>query len=179
MPHQQKTGGQNMAIDKATLEQYTNAYKFYIDDLKSKNITGEQYNIVEQCYNRMIELGEQCSDMTDYQTKTMNENLYGKISQAYTSAITEYTQKNLRQPSVSGMGATVASSVASTVASSVIGTAASKVPGLNAIPSGVAMEGANLAINKAKGLFSLFKKKKDDNDVESNGDSRQYKTRRT
>jgi len=171
-----------MAIDKATLEQYTNAYKFYIDDLKSKNITGEQYNIVEQCYNRMVELGEQCSDLTDYQTKTMNENLYGKISQAYTSAITEYTQKNLQQPmgsNVSGMGATIASTVASTIASSVIGTAASKVPGLNAIPSGVAIEGASLAINKAKGLFSLFKKKKDDNDGNSNGDSRQYKTRRT
>ncbi len=169
-----------MAIDKATLEQYTNAYKFYIDDLKSKNITGEQYNIVEQCYNRMIELGEQCSDMTDYQTKTMNENLYGKISQAYTSAITEYTQKNLRQPmGSSGMGATIASTAASTIASSVIGKATANVPGLNAIPTGVAIEGANLAINKAKGLFSLLKKKKDDNDGDSNGDSRQYKTRRT
>jgi len=172
-----------MAIDKATLEQYTNAYKSFLDDLKSKNITGEQYNIVEQSYNRMIELGEQCSDITDYQTKTTNENLYGKITLAYSQAITEYSQKNLRQPmfspNASGIGSTIASTVASSVASSVIGTATANVPGLNAIPSGVAIGGASLAINKAKGLFSFFKKKKDDNDGDSNGDSRQYKTRRT
>lgn len=170
-----------MAIDKTTLDQYTNAYKNLLDDLKSKKITGEQYDIVEQGYNRMIELGEQCSDISDYQTKTMNEDLYNKISLAYSQAITEYTQKSMQQPmnahNVSGMGTTAASTIASTVASSVIGSAAANVPGLNAISGRVAIEGANLAVNKAKGLFSFFKKKRDGD--ESSDDSKQYKTRRT
>ena len=128
----------------------------------------------------MVELGEQCSDLTDYQTKTMNENLYGKISQAYTSAITEYTQKNMQQPMTSpnaaGMGAAMGSTIVSSVASSIIGTATANVPGLNAIPRGVAGQGVNLITNNAKKLFSFFKKKRDGDD---SGDSKQYKTRRT
>ncbi|MBR5982644.1 MAG: hypothetical protein IK025_02840 [Bacteroidales bacterium] len=165
-----------MAIDKATLEQYTNAYKNLVDDMKSKNITGKHYDEAERSYNRMIELGEQCSDMTDFQTKVNSENLYGNITNSYSQAITEYMQQSMgaaAAPSVaSGIGATVASSVIG----SAIGSATANVPGLNAIPRGVVSSGTvNIAVDKAKGLFSFFKKKKDGND----DDSRQYKTRRT
>ena len=71
------------------LDSLTSGYKFYIDDLKNRNITGEYYDTVETLYNRILELGEECSDMNQMYAKMQNENIMVKLSDAYTKALTE------------------------------------------------------------------------------------------
>ncbi|MBR4804436.1 MAG: hypothetical protein IK032_07330 [Bacteroidales bacterium] len=78
-----------MAIDKMMLDSLTSGYKFYINDLKNRNITGEYYDTVEALYNRILELGEECSDMNQMYAKMQNENIMVKLTDAYTKALTE------------------------------------------------------------------------------------------
>ena len=54
-----------MAVDKSLLDAITGGYKFYLDDMKSKNITGQYYDEVERLFKRIEELGEECSDMNE------------------------------------------------------------------------------------------------------------------
>ena len=156
-----------MAVDKTTLDGYLSGYKFYIDDLNSKNITGNDYDEVVKNYNRIIELGEQCTDVNDFNAKIQSENITTNISNAYTHAITEYTNKSMK------------GSVGSQVAGGVIMNAASRIAassGINVNVPGVSQLGRVSGIgSKLKGLFSFFRKKKSDD----SGSSKQYKTRRT
>jgi len=150
-----------MAIDKSVLDSYTNGYKFYVDDLKSKNITGKHYDEVENLYNRILELGEQCSDMNDFNAHMQDEKINEKISGAYSQAITENI--NTPKPGLnSGMGA----------ASSIAGMAAMSgrhIPSANIGNAGnLGNVGATIGtvstavslFSRLKGLFSFFKKKK-------------------
>jgi len=82
-----------MAIDKTIVDAFTGGYKFYIDDLKNKNITGEHFDTVMKLFNRIEELGEQCSDMNEFYAKMQDENITVKISDAYTRALTEEGNK--------------------------------------------------------------------------------------
>ena len=45
-----------MAVDKTMLDAFLGGYKFYIDDMKNKNITGEYYDEVERLFKRIEEL---------------------------------------------------------------------------------------------------------------------------
>ena len=83
-----------MAVDKSLLDAITGGYKFYLDDMKSKNITGQYYDEVERLFNRIEELGEECSDMNELYAKMQNENITVKMSDAYTRALTEEGNKN-------------------------------------------------------------------------------------
>ncbi|MBO7540965.1 MAG: hypothetical protein J6T33_04830, partial [Bacteroidales bacterium] len=78
-----------MAIDKMILDSLTGGYKFYLDDLKNRGITGEHYDTVEALFNRILQLGEECSDMNVMYAKMQNENITVKMSEAYTKALTE------------------------------------------------------------------------------------------
>ena len=83
-----------MAVDKSILDAITGGYKFYLDDMKSKNITGQYYDEVERLFKRIEELGEECSDMNELYAKMQNENITVKMSDAYTRALTEEGNKN-------------------------------------------------------------------------------------
>ena len=83
-----------MAVDKSLLDAITGGYKFYLDDMKSKNITGQYYDEVERLFKRIEELGEECSDMNELYAKMQNENITVKMSDAYTRALTEEGNKN-------------------------------------------------------------------------------------
>jgi phosphomannomutase len=159
-----------MAIDKSILDSYTNGYKFYLDDLKNRNIKGEDYDEVEKNYNRLIELGEQCSDLTEFNAKMMEENISTKISNAYSHAIMGNINNNMPNMGMSG---------AASMAGGAIMNATSKIAasaGLNVNIPGVSQLGNVSGIgSKLKGLFSSSKNEKDDD----SGSSRQYKIRRT
>ena len=82
-----------MAIDKTLLDSIAGGYKFYLDDMKNRGVTGEHYNTVENLYNRILELGEECTDMNQMYAKMQNENIVVKMSEAYTKALTEEGNK--------------------------------------------------------------------------------------
>ena len=82
-----------MAKDKMILDSLTGGYKFYLDDLKNRGITGEHYDTVEALFNRILQLGEECSDMNVMYAKMQNENITVKMSEAYTKALTEEGNK--------------------------------------------------------------------------------------
>ena len=83
-----------MAIDKTLLDSIVGGYKYFIDDLNNRNITGEHADEVRRLFNRIQELGEECSDMNALYAKMQNENITVKMSDAYTRALTEESQKN-------------------------------------------------------------------------------------
>lgn len=78
-----------MAVDKTMLDAMTSGYKFYLDDMKSKNITGQYYDEVERLYKRIEEIGQESADMNEMYAKMQNENITVKMSEAYTRALTE------------------------------------------------------------------------------------------
>lgn len=82
-----------MAIDKTMLDAMTSGYKFYLDDMKSKNITGQYYDEVERLYKRIEEIGQESADMNEMYAKMQNENITVKMSDAYTRALTEEGNK--------------------------------------------------------------------------------------
>jgi hypothetical protein len=82
-----------MAIDKTLLEPLTAGYKFYLDDLNNRKITGEYYDKIEKLYSHILELGENCSDILEFQGKMQQENIYTEINDAYMRAITEVENK--------------------------------------------------------------------------------------
>ena len=82
-----------MAIDKTLLEPLTAGYKFYLDDLNNRKITGEYYDKIEKLYSHILELGENCSDILEFQGKMQQENIYTEINDTYMRAITEVENK--------------------------------------------------------------------------------------
>ena len=78
-----------MAIDKTLLDSIAGGYKFYLDDMKNRGISGEHFDTVQNLYNRIMELGDECSDINVLYAKMQNENIIVKMSEAYTKALTE------------------------------------------------------------------------------------------
>ncbi|MBO7653214.1 MAG: hypothetical protein J6S84_10965 [Bacteroidales bacterium] len=78
-----------MAIDKKTLEIHTDRYKFYLNDLNSRNIKGKHYDEIERLYNHILELGEQCSDINEFTTRIQDEKINENMSNAYSQALAE------------------------------------------------------------------------------------------
>jgi len=163
-----------MAIDKATLEQYTNAYKFYVDDLKSKNITGKHYDEVENLYNRVLELGEQCSDINDFNAQMQNEKINEKISGAYSQAITGNI--NMPKPGLSA-GVGIASSIAGMAAMSG-GHNLRNAGNLGNVGATIGTVGTAVSLfSRLTSLFSFFKNKK--KSKESGESTKTMKVKRT
>lgn len=82
-----------MAVDKTMFDAITGGYKFYLDDMKNKNITGEYYDEVERLFHRIEVLGQECSDMNELYARMQNENIMVKMADAYTRALTEEGNK--------------------------------------------------------------------------------------
>ena len=167
-----------MAIDKSTFEAYTNGYKFYVDDLKSKNITGKHSEEVEKLYNRILELGEQCSDINDFNANMQNEKISEKISSEYSQAITGNI--NMPKPGLNA-GIGVASSIAGMAAMSGTRMSAANMGNTGSLGNvGSAIGTVSTAVSlfsRLASLFSFLKKKK--KSKESDKPTKTMKTTRT
>ncbi len=63
-------------------------FKNMVDECKSKNLSGSDFDTMCETYSRMEQLGNQHSDMNDFNAQMMNENLYGKFSDFYGRVLT-------------------------------------------------------------------------------------------
>ena len=163
-----------MAIDKSMLDSYTNGYKFYVDDLKSKNITGKHYDEVESLYNRILELGEQCSDINDFNAQMQNEKISERISGAYSQAITGNI--NMPKPGLNA-GIGVASGIAGMAAMSG-GHNLRNAGNLGNVGATIGTVGTAVSLfSRLTSLFSFFKNKK--KSKESGESTKTMKVKRT
>ena len=167
-----------MAIEKSILDSYTSGYKFYLDDLKSKNITGKDYDEVEKNYNRLLELGEECSDINDFNAKMQSENISTNISNAYSRAITG----NISMPKPGlNAGIGVASSIAGMAAMSGTRMSAANMGNtgnLGTVGSAIGTVSTAVSLfSRLASLFSFLKKKK--KSKESDKPTKTMKTTRT
>lgn len=85
-----------MALDKMMSEPLLNGYKFYLDDLDNKKITGEYYDEVTRLFNRIKEIADSVDtyDTVGFYAKMQDENIVVKISEAYTRALSSNTNSN-------------------------------------------------------------------------------------
>lgn len=72
-----------MPIDPMMLNAILGAFKNMIEDCKTKNLSGSDFDKMCETYDRMEQLGNEHSDMNEYNAQLMNENLYGKFSDFY------------------------------------------------------------------------------------------------
>jgi len=76
-----------MPIDPFILDSILGTFKNMVEDCKSKNISGEDFDAMSKCYDRMVELGQSTDDMNIFNGTVMQENLYGKFSDHYSRAL--------------------------------------------------------------------------------------------
>lgn len=79
-------------VERIYVDSLKQGYKNILDDMKNRNITGKYYDEAEKHYNRILELIETSSDINEFYAKMNDENLAGKISDAYTRALTEQSE---------------------------------------------------------------------------------------
>ncbi len=72
-----------MPIDKTMLDTILSPFKKMVDECKQKNSSGEEFDKMCEVYSRMEQLGQEHSDMNEFNAQLMNENLYGKFSDFY------------------------------------------------------------------------------------------------
>lgn len=82
-----------MPIDPMILDSILGTFKNMLEDCKQKEITGEDMDAMEACYNRMEELGQSTDDMNVFNGNMMQENLYGKFSDHYSRALGAHARK--------------------------------------------------------------------------------------
>lgn len=63
-------------------------FKNMIEECKNKNLSGSDFDKMCETYARMEQLGNEHSDMNEYNAQLMNENLYGKFSDFYARVLT-------------------------------------------------------------------------------------------
>ena len=80
-------------IEKVYVDSLKQGYKNILDDMKNRNITGKYYDEVEMLYNRILELIETSPDINTLYVKMNDENIAVRISEAYTRALTELSEK--------------------------------------------------------------------------------------
>lgn len=72
-----------MPIDKMMLDATLGTFKNMVEECKQKNLSGENFDKMCEVYARMEQLGQEHSDMNEFNAQIMNENLYGKFSDFY------------------------------------------------------------------------------------------------
>ena len=80
-------------IEQVYVDPLKQGYKNILDDMKNRNITGKYYDEVEKLYNRILELIETSPDINTLYVKMNDENISVRISEAYTRALTEQSEK--------------------------------------------------------------------------------------
>jgi len=64
-----------MPIDPMMLNAILGAFKNMMDDCKSKNLSGSDFDKMCETYARMEQLGNEHSDMNEFSAQLMNEQL--------------------------------------------------------------------------------------------------------
>lgn len=78
------------------------AFKNMVDDCKSKNLSGSDFDNMCAAYARMEQLGNEHSDMNEFNAQLMNENLYGKFSDFYGRALSGASSQQSTDSSAGG-----------------------------------------------------------------------------
>ncbi|MFH0865886.1 MAG: hypothetical protein V1904_06805 [Bacteroidota bacterium] len=76
-----------MPLDPMISDSILGTFKNMVEDCKSKNISGEDFDAMCKCYARMEELAKSTDDMNIFNGTVMQENLYGKFSDHYSRAL--------------------------------------------------------------------------------------------
>ena len=76
-----------MPLDPMMTNAILGTFQTMADDIKSKNITGDDANQMFQALDRMKELANIHDDMNAFNGQVMQENLYGKFSDFYGKAL--------------------------------------------------------------------------------------------
>jgi hypothetical protein len=76
-----------MPLDPMISDSILGTFKNMVEDCKSKNISGEDFDEMCICFARMEELAQLTDDMNVFNGTVMQENLYGKFSDHYSRAL--------------------------------------------------------------------------------------------
>ncbi|MDY0217388.1 MAG: hypothetical protein RBS19_10595 [Bacteroidales bacterium] len=82
-----------MPIESIYLDPILSVYKNMVEDCKQKEISGEDFDAMVACYQRMEELGQSTDDMNVFYGSMMQENIYAKFSDHYSKAIIAQSQQ--------------------------------------------------------------------------------------
>lgn len=82
-----------MPIETIFLDPILSVYKNMVEDCKQKGISGEEFDAMVACYNRMEELGQSTDDINAFYGSLMQEDIYGKFSDHYTKAVVAHSQQ--------------------------------------------------------------------------------------
>ena len=85
-----------MALDKTLLDPLMSGYKFYLDDLDNKKITGKYYDEIVALLDRAKQIADsvESTDLNAFYAKMQEENIMTKLADAYTHALTESSSNN-------------------------------------------------------------------------------------
>ena len=105
-----------MPIDKMMLDPMLNTFRQMVEDCKTQNISGENFDKMCETLNRMEQLGQENNDFNAFNAQIMQENLFGSFSDYYSKALSEkakneagcgegggYNDKALLQQSINGL----------------------------------------------------------------------------
>lgn len=158
-----------MAIDKTILDSYRSGYSSYLTDLKSRNVTGKDYDEVERNYNRMLELGEECNDINEFNIKLNAENVMGNMQAAYMRAVLGNTPQAATNPAANARSQMAGGNMVGGTAGAVIDNVASAAqPLLYNVPGGRYVRPIVNLFKWVPGLINLFRNRRKN----KNGDSK-------
>ena len=89
-----------MPLDPMLLNSLLGPFKNMMEECKSKNLSGEDFDKMCETYTRMEQLGQEHDDMNAFNGQIMQENLYGKFSDYYGRALS--AEKKAEMASGSG-----------------------------------------------------------------------------
>ena len=75
------------------LDSILGTFKNMVEDCKQKEISGEDFDAMVACYNRMEELGQSTDDINAFSGAMMQENIYVKFSDHYSRALVAHSQQ--------------------------------------------------------------------------------------
>lgn len=81
-----------MPIDPMILDAMLNTFRGMAQDIQSKGLQGEDVDKMIAALNRMEELGQQMSDINEFNGAIMQENLFGTFSDHYGKALSAEAQ---------------------------------------------------------------------------------------
>ncbi len=78
-----------MPIDKMMLDPMLSTFRNMVEDCRSKNLSGENFDKMCETFARMEQLGQEHSDFNAFNAQLMQENLFGVFSDYYGRTLSE------------------------------------------------------------------------------------------
>jgi hypothetical protein len=88
-----------MPIDESILGPMIGPYENMIKDVDSQGITNEHVDEMKKSFARMQDLGQEHSDITAFMGICMQEDLFGKLGNLYSKALTTHASEGAGDPS--------------------------------------------------------------------------------